>query len=179
MALMKIILITLLLLLQNQSNRPEKILKEIYPSSSIKIKNITLYEEDLKNVRKLSGENFKERLVTFYIINFNDNTRYYAYFDVHIVRTLPQVVLFVINEMGEFDLVKIISFREPQEYKADENWLNIFKGKSLDKDLIRLKKDIPNMTGATITAKAISNNARKVLALWKVVFKDRDEIFPK
>lgn len=170
---MKTLLITLILFfLQNQSNKPEKILSEIYPDATIKIKNITLKESELKKVKELSGEDFKERLVTFYLINFNEKTKFYAYFDIQIVRTLPQVVLYVINEKCEFDLIKIISFKEPLEYKADDNWLKVFKGKSLDKDLIRLKKDIPNITGATLTAKAISNNARKVQALWKVIFQD-------
>jgi electron transport complex protein RnfG len=164
---MSILLLTFLLF---QIGKPEKILNEIYPSSKIEIKNIVLSETQKNKVKELSGVEIESKLVTFYLVKFNDQVKFYGFADVHIVRTLPEVVLYVLNERGEIELIQILSFKEPPEYKADDNWLKYLKGKTLGKDLLRLRRDVPNMTGATLTAKAITDNARKIIALWKVIF---------
>ncbi len=158
---------------QDREKKPEKMLSEIFPASKIEIKNIVISDSQVQKVKELSGVKPESKLITFYIVKYNDIIKAYGYVDIHIVRTHPEVVLFVLNEKGEIEIVKIISFKEPPEYIADENWLKYLKGKTLGKDLLRLRKDIPNMTGATLTAKAITDNARKVIALWKVIFGDK------
>ncbi len=167
--MVKLVLLLILLVL-NQEKKPEKILSEIYPGAKIEIKNIVISDSQRTRVRELSGVKFEDRLVTFYLVKYNSNVKAYAYVDIHIVRTHPEVVLYILNERGEIDIVKILSFKEPPEYIADENWLKYLRGKALGKDLLRLRRDIPNMTGATLTAKAITDNARKVVALWKIIF---------
>lgn len=166
---MKLVLLFLILIL-NQGKKLEKVLAEIYPGSKIEIKNIVITDSQRARVKELSGVKFEDRLVTFYLVKYNSGVKAYAYVDIHIVRTHPEVVLYVLNERGEIDIIKILSFREPPEYMADENWLKYLKGKTLGKDLLRLRRDVPNMTGATLTSKAITDNARKVIALWKIIF---------
>lgn len=166
---MKFVLL-LILLVFNQEKKPEKVLAEIYPGAKIEIKNIIVSDSQRAKVKELSGVKFEDRLATFYLVKYNSSVKAYAYVDVHIVRTHPEVVLYVLNEKGEIDIIKILSFKEPPEYIADENWLKYLKGKTLGRDLLRLRRDVPNMTGATLTAKAITDNARKVIALWKIIF---------
>jgi len=163
------ILISLFVLLI-QAQKPEKILTEIYPGAKIEVKNIILSDSQIVKVKELSGVKLENKLITFYLVRYNSHIKAYAYVDVHIVRTHPEVVLYVLNEKGEIEVIKILSFKEPPEYMADENWLNYLKGKTLGKDLLRLRRDVPNMSGATLTAKAITDNARKVISLWKIIF---------
>ncbi len=160
----------LVILILSRDKKPEKVLAEIYPGAKIEIKNIIISDSQRARVKELSGVKFEDRLVTFYLVKYNSHIKAYAYVDVHIVRTHPEVILYVLNEKGEIDIIKILSFKEPPEYMADENWLNYLKGKTLEKDLLRLRRDVPNITGATLTAKAITDNARKVIALWKIIF---------
>ncbi|CUS88509.1 FMN-binding protein [Candidatus Kryptobacter tengchongensis] len=162
----------LILLLAIQGKKPEEVLSEIYPNSKIEIKNITISDSQAEKVKELSGIKIENRLVTFYLVKVNSKIKAYAYVDIHIVRTHPEVVLYVLNERGEIELIQILSFKEPPEYMADDNWLRYLKGKTIGKDLLRLRRDVPNMTGATLTAKAITDNARKVIALWKVIFEE-------
>lgn len=162
----------LILLLAIQGKKPEKVLSEIYPNSKIEIKNIAISDSQAEKVKELSGIKIENRLVTFYLVKVNSKIKAYAYVDIHIVRTHPEVVLYVLNERGEIELIQILSFKEPPEYMADDNWLRYLKGKTIGKDLLRLRRDVPNMTGATLTAKAITDNARKVIALWKVIFEE-------
>ena len=162
----------LILLLAIQGKKPEEVLSEIYPNSKIEIKNIAISDSQAEKVKELSGIKIENRLVTFYLVKVNSKIKAYAYVDIHIVRTHPEVVLYVLNERGEIELIQILSFKEPPEYMADDNWLRYLKGKTIGKDLLRLRRDVPNMTGATLTAKAITDNARKIIALWKVIFEE-------
>lgn len=162
----------LILLLAIQGKKPEKVLSEIYPNSKIEIKNIAISDSQAEKVKELSGIKIENRLVTFYLVKVNSKIKAYAYVDIHIVRTHPEVVLYVLNERGEIELIQILSFKEPPEYMADDNWLRYLKGKTIGKDLLRLRRDVPNMTGATLTAKAITDNARKIISLWKVIFEE-------
>jgi len=162
----------LILLLAIQGKKPEEVLSEIYPNSKIEIKNIAISDSQAEKVKELSGIKIENRLVTFYLVKVNSKIKAYAYVDIHIVRTHPEVVLYVLNERGEIELIRILSFKEPPEYMADDNWLRYLKGKTIGKDLLRLRRDVPNMTGATLTSKAITDNARKIIALWKVIFEE-------
>ena len=94
----------------------------------------------------------------------------YAYVDTHKVRTKTGTVLYAINQEGKLLAVEVLVFNEPLEYLPEKSWLRNFEGKRLGKDQLRFKKDIPNITGATITARAITDNTRKVLAMWQVLF---------
>jgi len=148
----------------------EQILKEIFPNSTIEVKNIILSKEQVEKVEKLSGMKIDTRLISWYFVKNQNNIIKYAYVDSHIVRTHQEVVLYVINPDGKIDFIKIIAFGEPLEYMPDENWLKLFKGKEFGKDAIRLRKDIPNMTASTLTSRAITDNTRKVLAIWQILF---------
>lgn len=175
---MKILVILLigmlpLMSLEREFKRLDEALKSIFPDAEIEVKNIAITKSELKRIEKLARTKLDSRLVSFYIAKKNGEILGYAYVDVHRVRTKNESVLFVISPEGKIEVVEVLSFNEPLEYMADENWLELFKGKSLDKDPIRLKRDIPNMTGATLTARAIVRSARKALAIWQVVFKKR------
>jgi len=110
------------------------------------------------------------RFVSFYLVRKGGKVIAYGYVDTHRVRTRSESVLFVINPSGELELVEVLAFNEPLEYMADESWLALFRGKVLGRDQIRLKRDIPNITGSTLTARVITRAARRALALWKVLF---------
>ncbi len=151
-----------------------KYIRFYYPDSVIEIKNIILSKEQVKRASKIGRVRIRSRLVSFYLIKDKEGKLIaYAYIDTHKVRTKLETVLYIINKRGELEVAEVIAFQEPPEYKADERWLNIFKGKSIEKDRLNLRRDIPNITGATLTARAITRSIRKVLALWQVVFGDK------
>ncbi len=176
--LLRVVVLLLIAMLPSLSyerefKRLDEALKAVFPNAEIEIKNVALSREKAKRVEELARVKLDSRLVSFYIAKRDGKVVGYAFVDVHRVRTKNESVLFVISPEGRLEVVEVLSFNEPLEYMADENWLKLFKGKSLGRDSIRLKRDIPNMTGATLTARAIVKSARKVLALWQVVFGEK------
>ncbi len=151
------------------SKKPEDVLKSIYPNSTVEVKNFVLTPEQLDKIKQIAKVKFDSRMVSIYTVKRQDKVVAYGYVDVHIVRTKPEVVLYTITPDGKLDVVQVLHFGEPLEYLPDESWFNNFKGKSLDKDNLRVKADIPNVSGATLTSRAITDYGRLTLAIWKVL----------
>ncbi len=61
----------------------------------------------------------------------------------------------------------ILAFFEPRDYMASQKWMDLFSGKKLSNTL-RVGRDIPNMTGATLTSNAVTKAVRIALALFEV-----------
>ncbi|ACN98364.1 FMN-binding domain protein [Sulfurihydrogenibium azorense Az-Fu1] len=152
--------------------KPEDVLIRIYPGSTVEVKNFTLSPQQVEKIRQLSKIKFDSRLVSLYIVKKDGKILAYGYVDVHTVRTKPEIVLYTITPDGKLDVVEVLYFGEPLEYLPEENWFKNFKGKSLDKDSIKTRSDIPNVSGATLTSKAVTDYARLALAIWKVLVGD-------
>lgn len=107
-------------------------------------------------------------IVTYYVGRRNGRDLGVAYFDAHRVRTLQEVLMVVVDPGGGVVRVETVVFREPPEYEAPGRWLELMHGRRLDESL-SLKGEIPNLTGATLTAGAAVGAVRRVLALHGVI----------
>lgn len=129
-----------------------------------------LGEAQLERVGELAGSQVEvsSSVITYYL-GVDDGTPVgVAYFDAHIVRTLDEVLMVVVGRDDRIRRIETVSFREPPEYGAPDGWLDLFDGRSLTPEL-SLKGEIPTLTGATLTAIAVTEAARRVLALHQVV----------
>lgn len=128
---------------------------------------LVLEDEQQRKVARLSGSPFERNLVFKYVATRKGKLVGTAYFDVHRVRTLRETLMFVVDPEGRIARLEVLAFGEPVEYMPRSNWYAQFKGKSLDETL-SLKKGIKRVTGATLTTRATTSAARRVLALHKV-----------
>lgn len=92
-----------------------------------------------------------------------------GYFDTHRVRTLNETLLVAVSSEGRILRVEAVAFREPEEYRAKEAWVKQFDGKVLDAQL-SLRGAIRPLSGATLTAHAMTDAARRCLALHQVLY---------
>lgn len=129
---------------------------------------IFLKPEQLDAARKTSGVDFKDQMIVRYTGTANGRVVGYAYFDTHLVRTLPETVMVVVTPDGKIDRVDILSFSEPQDYLPKERWMEQLEGRKLDDDL-SLKRKIRPISGASLSGRAIVNASRKILAIHHVL----------
>jgi len=129
-----------------------------------------LDEERLDSARALAGGGVEidRRVVTYYVGRLDGETLGVAYFDAHRVRTMREVAMFVVSPEGRIERVEVLKFSEPMEYMASEAWMEQLEGRELDDDLA-VDRGIINMTGATLTAGALTRASRRVLALHRIV----------
>jgi len=74
----------------------------------------------------------------------------------------------VVDPVGRIGRIEVLSFDEPPEYLPRAAWYRQFDGRKLDAEL-ELRRAIRPVAGATLTARATTDAARRVLALYRVV----------
>ena len=133
--------------------------------------DIILNDSQVEEIEELSRSKLDSKIYIFYEFADDYQTLGYAVLDTHLLRTKSETVMFVIGPDGRLINTEILAFFEPTEYMQSEKWLDIFKNKKLDSEL-RIDRDIPNITGATITSHAFTESVRKVLAIYQVAVKE-------
>lgn len=154
-----------------QATTQEEALAAAFPAPAV-IERRTAYlsDEQLEAVRRAAGErsSTSQSVVSYYLASRNGRPIGVAYFDSHRVRTLAEVVMVLVTPEGRVRRIEVLKFMEPPEYRAPDGWLAQFAGKGLTPAL-DVKRDIVNMTGATLTSRAVTDAVRRVLALHAVI----------
>lgn len=172
-----LILITLLFFLHDAENAAAKVfltkgkaLELVFPQADeIEKRHVFLTERQAESVREMAKAEVDSRLYTFYIAKSGGKETGYAVIDTHTLRTLTETVMFVINPDGTLRHAEILAFFEPTDYMPGGKWINLFPRKT-KLDRMKVGKGIPNITGATISARSFSGTTRRVLAVYRVMF---------
>ena len=147
----------------------EEALKLAFPGAKVERRTAYLTEAQQKAAQKLSGdEELPSALATCYAATKDGRDLGTAYFDTHTVRTMPETIMVVVDPAGAIARIEVLSFSEPEEYLPRAHWYEQFQGKPLD-DELSMKRGIRAVTGATLTAHATTDAARRVLALHEVL----------
>ena len=125
---------------------------------------------ELEEAKGAAGVPLASQLVTFHVGLRDGKEVGRVYFDTHVVRTLPETLLVLVDPSGAIGRIEVISFSEPEDYLPKGHWYAQFAGRKLD-DELSTKRGVRPVAGATLTAKATTEAARRVLALDAVVRK--------
>ena len=149
----------------------DEALRVAFPGTvTIERRTAYLTDRELAIARSLAGPDVEmsQSVVTYYVGQDHGVPVGAAYFDGHVVRTKAEVVMIVVSPEGQVKQVEILRFDEPPEYRASERWIGQLEGKDLSPGL-SLKGDIMNLTGASLTSRALLRATRRVLALHSVI----------
>lgn len=149
----------------------EEALRLTFPApATIERRTAFLSNRDQAAVSDLAGPDVEmsQSVVTYYVGRRDTIVTAIAFFDSHIVRSMQQVVMVVVGPEGSVRSVEILRFDEPPDYRAPPGWLAQFRAKSLN-DGLSLKGQVRNLTGATLTSRAIVRSVRRILALHRVI----------
>ena len=146
-------------------------LRLIFPEAdSIEPEAVFLTAEQAARVEELALSRLESQLLTVHVGRKGDETLGYAFLDIHVVRTQPEALFVVLTPQGHVDSVLIVAFHEPLEYMPSERWQAQFPGKSLTPDL-QVKRAIAPISGATLSAHAMTDAVRRALAVYQVALK--------
>lgn len=140
-----------------------------FPGAQITRREYFLSEGQTRQVSALAGTDLTGTWVLGYEARRDGKLVGVGFFDTHRVRTLNETVLVAVNAEGRILRVEVVTFKEPQEYLAKAQWLKQFEGKKLNTELSQ-KKAIRPLSGATLTAQALTDAARRGLALHQVLY---------
>ena len=88
------------------------------------------------------------------------------------VRTKNAAVLYMIAPEGTMKRIEIVAFNEPPEYLPRPDFLKRFEGKRAGERL-QVGDTVPMLSGATLSARTVTDGARLALALYEVFYGER------
>jgi len=131
-------------------------------------RNFLLSAEHVAQIEKLARAPVESRIVGVHE-GWKGGVRLgWAFIDVHVVRTLTQGLLVVLEPDGSVRSVRVLAFHEPEEYVPRPGWFRQFEGQKLTPRL-RLNRDIHGVTGATLSSRAVTRSVRRCLAYHQVL----------
>lgn len=143
----------------------EEALRLAFPKGAVVArKTAFLSEADRAEIARRSGGAPPPGLVAYYVATIDGKDAGTAYFDTHVVRTLPETILVAVDPKGAIARVEVLSFSEPEEYLPRGTWYGQFPGRTLGDELSE-KRGVRPVTGATITVRVTVEAARRVLSL--------------
>lgn len=126
-----------------------------------------LSPEQAAEVERLAQAKLDSRIWSYYVGRSSAGVSGYAYFDKVVVRTMPAVLMAALDASGRLRFLEVLSFEEPEDYLPARRWLELFPGR--DPEGLRVPRSLPNVSGATLSAHALSDSARRMLAVHRVL----------
>lgn len=142
----------------------EEALALAFPGGVATAERIFLTTEQVTRAADRAGLAIPSALVGRYIVTKDGAPIGRAYVDTHVVRTKKETLLVSLDSSGAVRRVDVIAMLEPPEYRAPQAFLGQFAGRRLQEDL-RLQRAIRPIAGATLTANAVTDAVRRVLAI--------------
>lgn len=161
---------TALLCAQNSISIPQILKLNFSQSTDIEKKNLILSKKEAKMVQKFAKAKLNSKIVRLYEVKKRDKVVGYGVLLRQRIRTKNANVLYIIDSAKEFKGVEIISFKEPLEYKPNKSWQKTFIGKN-ENDKLVAGRDIPMVSGATMSVRSLTDSARIALGILKLIQK--------
>ena len=152
----------------------DEALKLAFPNCTIERTTVYLTKEQVTRSEELAGFELSSVIVHPYVAKRDGKLVGIAYFDAHMVRTLPETIMIVVDPEDRVQRIEVLSFNEPQDYIPKGIWYQQFIGQRLD-EALALKRNIRHIVGATLTARATTEAVRRVLAIHYTL---RDRFIP-
>ncbi len=147
---------------------PEEALKRAFQNSQQVISDKKQLTDPQKSfVEKTLGKALAKTQWTFYLGKSGKQTDGYALIDNEVGKTEPITFMTMIGPDGKVRQVEILVYREPigGEIQSD-NFRKQFLNKTAA-DPVRSGQDIKNISGATLSSRAVSLGVKRALLLWK------------
>lgn len=142
----------------------EEALALSFPGATVTADRVFLTDAQRQRAGELAGQPLPTALVARFIARKDGAVVGRAYVDTHTVRTKKETLLVSLDAAGRVRRVDATAFLEPSEYQAPRPFLDQYRGRALSEDL-RLDRAIRPIAGATLTAKAVTEAVRRVLAI--------------
>jgi hypothetical protein len=140
-----------------------------FPGAQIVRKEHWLTEPQAQKAKELAGTALSGLWQVAYEARKDGRLVGVGFLDTHRVRTLQETALVAVAPEGRILRVEVVSFHEPEDYRAKEAWVRQFEGKKLGPQL-NLKGSIRPLSGCTLTANALTEAARRALALHQLLY---------
>jgi len=151
---------------------PIDAMKENYsPTATITKKNVLLPSQKFKKIQKNAKVKLQTKIYRIYTAMENGKVLGYGILVNSKVRSKNAVILYFISN-NVLKGIEIIAFNEPAEYIPSKPWTSQFKDLPTDK-MLKLSREIPTITGATLSARSVTDGSRIAFAIYNELLKGK------
>lgn len=143
-------------------------LARAFPGQEARRRVLYLKPDEVNAVEKAARSKLPSAVVTMFEAFDGTRCTGRAYLDTHVVRTMPETVLTVLEPDGRLRMALVLAFHEPSDYLPPGRWLDTLKGRALD-DQLWPGRGVRRVTGATLSAQAMTEAVRRAMALDAIV----------
>lgn len=129
---------------------------------------VFLTDDQVERIQQQAKAKVESKVVTYY-----SSSNGVAFFETRTIRTMPATFMVVIQPNGSVRAVEMLAFYEPEDYLPTKKWMAAFERKTLGDDLW-LKRGVYNVSGATLSAQAITESVRRILATYQIAVAKED-----
>lgn len=152
---------------------PIDAMKQNYGSeSTIVKKNVLLSKQQAKVIQQEAKVKLDSKIFRTFKASKDGKTLGYGILINKKVRSKNAAVIYFISTSSKLEGIEIIAFNEPPEYLPSKEWNSQFEDIPTDK-MLRVSKEIPTITGATLSARSITDGSRLAFAFYNEVLKDK------
>lgn len=149
----------------------EDIIKSSFKNATeIQAKQLVLSKVQYEQIKKFSNASVATKVYRYYAIYADKEIIGYGVLITRKVRSKNATVLYAFSNDGALQFSEILFFGEPPEYIPNKIWMDQFKDVTSLAPLT-LGEDIPTISGATLSARSISDGARIARAIYTTVLK--------
>ncbi len=147
-------------------------LARAFPGQTATRRVVYLKPEQASAVERAAHSKLPSPIITVFEAKDGATITGRAVLDTHLVRTMPETLLTVIEPDGRLRMALVLQFSEPPDYLPREGWLKTMAGRVLDDELWP-GRGVRRIAGATLTVQALTEALRRSLALDKLVLRAR------
>jgi Na+-translocating ferredoxin:NAD+ oxidoreductase RnfG subunit len=130
---------------------------------------IRLNDDQISEIRRLSSVRQREDEPEIWEAKVDGRTTGWFFVDNVVGKHEFITYAAALSPEGEVIGIEVMSYRETYGGEIrDAEWRAFFEGKSLD-DEFRLNRDVPNISGATLSCRNVTDGVKRLLALQQVV----------
>ncbi len=152
---------------------PVDAMKQAYGGESIVVKkNILVSKKQAEVIQQEAKVKLDSKIFRIFKATKDEKLLGFGVLINKKVRSKNAVVIYFISNNSILKGIEIIAFNEPLEYLPSKKWNSQFQDIKTDK-MLRVSKEIPTITGATLSARSITDGSRIAFALYNEVLRDK------
>jgi Na+-translocating ferredoxin:NAD+ oxidoreductase subunit G len=138
--------------------------------STIEPKRIILTKKQFSQVQSRAKAAVRTKIYRYYDIKGKNERLGYAVLIARKVRGKKATVLYAFDNAGRLKFTEIMAFGEPPEYIPNKTWMSQLQDQA-PSAMLTVGKDIPTISGSTLSARSITEGARVARAIYETILK--------
>lgn len=150
---------------------PQEILKNNYGNNAdVTEKSIILNKEQKQAIQKAAKTKLDSSIIRTYKVSDGSQHLAYAILLSNKIRSKNGVYLYTVNAKDLLESIEVVAFNEPLEYMPSDTWKKQFVNTATTQHL-NIPKNISTITGATLSARSITESANIAMQIYNIVLK--------